>query len=204
MTLTRGGFLRLGAAGVTTAAGTMLVGGTALAAPPPAQPQGDDVGFLTFGVVAERTALAFYRKALATPNLFDAADRRCLTQARDAKVEHIQRLNAALGDGAVSAGDYEVVFPKNTFATRNSAVTLGVGLEKLLVGVYVFGAGASADVGTRLLIGRLLSVDSQILATLHDMKGEAPIGGLPTPLDTQQAGDVLDKLLTVPGSPGGG
>ena len=182
----------------------MLVGGTALAAPPPAQPQGDDVGFLTFGVVAERTALAFYRKALTTPKLFDAADRRRLTQARDAKPEHIQRLNAALGDGAVAAGDYEVVFPKNAFAGRTSAVTLGVGLEKLLVGVYVFGAGASADVGTRLLIGRLLSVDSQILATLYDMKGKAPIGGLPTPLDTQQAGDVLDKLLTIPGSPGGG
>ena len=79
----------------------MLVGGTALAAPPPAKPQGDDVGFLTFGVVAERTALAFYKKALTTPDLFDAADRRRLTQARDAKREHIQRLNAALGDGAV-------------------------------------------------------------------------------------------------------
>jgi hypothetical protein len=29
-------------------------------------------------------------------------------------------------------------------------------------------------------------------------------GGLPTPLSTEQAGDALDKLLTVPGSPGGG
>ena len=72
MDVTRGGFLRLGAAGVTTAAGGMLVGGAALAAPPPATPQGDDVGFLTFGVVAERTALAFYKKALTTPKLFDA------------------------------------------------------------------------------------------------------------------------------------
>jgi hypothetical protein len=182
----------------------MLVGGAALAAPPPATPQGDDVGFLAFGVVAERTALAFYRKALATPDIFDAADRRGLTQARDAARRHIQRLNAALGDGAVSADDYEVDFPKNAFATRKSAVTLGIGLEKLLVGVYVFGTGAAADVGTRLLIGRLLSVDSQILATLHDMNGKAPIGGLPTPLETEQAGAVLDKLLTVPGSPGGG
>ena len=182
----------------------MLVGGAALAAPPPATPQGDDVGFLTFGVVAERTALAFYKKALTTPGIFDAADRRRLAQARDAAREHIQRLNAALGDGAVASGDYEVDFPANTFASRKNALTLGVGLETLLVGVYAYGAGYSADPGTRLLIARVLSVDSQILANLHDMNGKAPIGGLPTPLDTEQAGAVLDKLLTIPGSPGGG
>ena len=104
----------------------------------------------------------------------------------------------------MAAGDYEVDFPKNTFATRNSAVTLGVGPREAARRGLRLRRGHSADVGTRLLIGRLLSVDSQILATLHDMKGEAPIGGLPTPLDTEQAGDVLDKLLTVPGSPGGG
>ena len=34
------------------------------------------------------------------------------------------------------------------------------------------------------------------------MNGKASIGGLPSPLDTDQAGDVLDKLLTIPGSPG--
>jgi hypothetical protein len=36
------------------------------------------------------------------------------------------------------------------------------------------------------------------------MVGKPVATGLPIPLDTQQAGDVLDKLLTVPGSPGGG
>ena len=36
------------------------------------------------------------------------------------------------------------------------------------------------------------------------MDGRPAIGGLPTALTTEQAGDVLDKLLTVPGSPGGG
>jgi len=204
MDLTRGGFLRLGVAGAATAAAGAVGAGAAFGAPPPATPIGDDVGFLTFGVVAERTSLTFYRKALATPKLFDAAERRRLTQARNAKVEHVQRLNAALASGAVGAGDYDVTFPKSTFASRRNAVGMAVALEKLLVGVYVFGVGATADIGTRQLLGRLLSVDSQVLATMHDMNGKAPIGGLPTPLDTQQAGDLLDKLLTIPGSPGGG
>ena len=157
MDVTRGGFLRLGAAGVTTAAGGMLVGGAALAAPPPATPQGDDVGFLTFGVVAERTALAFYKKTLTTPKLFDVADRRRLSHARTAKREHVTRINAALGADAVGSADYQVDFPKSAFASRDGALALGESLEGLLVGVYV-----------------------------------------------NAAGDALDKLITVPGSPGGG
>src|SRR5262245_1924511 len=139
MDLTRGDFLRLGAAGAAAAAGGAIGASTAVAALPPAKPIGDDVGFLTFGVVAERTALTFYKEALTTPKLFDAADRRRFTQARDAKREHVQRLNAALGADAVSADDYQVTFPKATFESRRNAVGLAVALEKLLVGVYVYG-----------------------------------------------------------------
>jgi ferritin-like protein len=204
MDLTRGDFLRLGAAGATVAAGGALGASAAFGAPQPPKPIGDDVGFLTFGVVAERTSLTFYKEALTTPKLFDAGDRRRLTWGRDAKREHVQRLNEALGADAVSSDDYQVTFPKQSFASRRNAVGLGVALEKLLVGVYVYGVSATADPGSRLLIGRLLSVDNQALSTLRAMNGKASIGGLPSPLDTDQAGDVLDKLLTIPGSPGGG
>jgi len=34
------------------------------------------------------------------------------------------------------------------------------------------------------------------------MSGKAIGAGLPSPLTTEQAGDALDKLITVPGSPG--
>ncbi len=204
MDLTRGGFLRLGATGVATAAGGMLVGGTALAAPQPPAPQGDDVGFLTFGVVAERTALSYYKKALTTPKLFDAADRRRLLSARAAKRDHVNKLNAALGTDAVGAADYQVDFPKSAWGTRDSAVALGIELEKLLVGVFVYGAGYTLDPGSRLLIARLLTVDGQLLGSLREMVGKPIADGMPNPLDTEAAGDALDKLITVPGSPGGG
>jgi hypothetical protein len=204
MELSRSAFLRLGATGVAGVAGGMLGTGAAVAAPPPATPQGDDVGFLTFGVVGERTALAFYRKALTTPGLFDAAERRRLTQARTAKREHVTRLNAALGADAVGATDYQVDFPKSAFSSHDRAVALGASIEELLVGVYVNGAGYTADPGTRLLIARLLTVDGQLLGALRAMAGKPAVEGLPTPLSTDQAGDALDKLITVPGSPGGG
>jgi hypothetical protein len=206
MELSRGQFLRLGASGVAAAAGGALAagGGVAFGALPPATPQGDDVGFLTFGVVAERTALAFYKKALTTPHLFDASDRRRLAQARAAKREHVNKINAVLGGDAVGADDYAVDFPKSAFGTRDKAIALGTELEKLLVGVYTYGAAYSADPGTRLLISRLLTVDGQLLGTLRAMVGKPVADGMPNPLDTEAAGDALDKLITVPGSPGGG
>jgi Ferritin-like domain len=204
MELSRSAFLRLGATGVATAATGVLGAGAARGAPPPVTPQGDDVGFLAFGVVAERAALAFYRRALKAPGLFDAAERRQLVGARDAKVQHVTKINAALGSDAVGSHDFEFDLPKTAFSTRGRAVALGESLEELLVGVYLYGAGYAADQGTRLLVARLLTVDGQLLGALRAMAGKATAAGLPTPLDTEQAGDVLDKLLTVPGSPGGG
>jgi hypothetical protein len=201
--LSRRSLLALGASGVATAAAGALGPGAALAAPQPPAPQGDDLGFLAFGAVAEGATRAFYHQALATPGLFDAAERRRLTQAGKAKREHVIRLAAAMGPDAVGGGDFETDLPKSSFATRAKAVVLGERLEELLVGVYLNGAGYAADPGTRLLIGRLLTSDAQLLGSLRAMSGKAIGAGLPGPMTTEQAGDALDKLITVPGSPGG-
>jgi hypothetical protein len=182
----------------------MLAAGAAFGAPPPPMPQSDDLGFLAFGAVGERTTLAFYRQALKTPGLFHAGERRELAQARRAKREHLIKLNAALGGDAVAADDFEVDLPATAFAAHARALALGESLEELLVGVYLNGAGYATDPGTRLLVARLLTADGQVLGSLRAMAGRPAAAGLPTPLSTEQAGNALDKLLTVPGSPGGG
>jgi hypothetical protein len=203
MELSRKGFLCLGASGVATAAGGVLGVGVAVAAPPPPTPQGDDLGFLAFGAVGEGAARAFYRQALATAGIFDAGERGRLAHARKTKREHLIRLNAAMGPDAVGSGDFEVDLPKSSFATRDKALALGSSLEELIVGVYVNGAGYAADPGTRLLIARLLTVDGQLLGSLRAMSGKAVGDGLPNPMSTEDAGAALDKLISVPGSPGG-
>ena len=200
--VSRKSFLLLGTAGVATAAAGALGPAVALAAPQPPAPQGDDLGFLAFGAVAEGASRAFYRQAQVAPGLFDAAERRRLAQARRTKREHLIRLSAAMGPDAVGSGDFEVDLPKSSFATRDKALDLGASLEELLVGVYLNGAAYAADPGTRLLVARLLTVDGQLLGSLRAMAGK-PVGeGLPNPLSTEQAGAALDKLITVPGSPG--
>jgi ferritin-like protein len=201
--LSRKGFLTLGAAGVATTAAGALGPAAALAAPQPPAPQGDDLGFLAFGAVAEGASRVFYHRALATSGLFDAGERRRLAQALASKREHIIRLSTAMGPDAVGPGDFAVDLPKSSFATRAKALELGERLEELLVGVYLNGAGYSADPGTRLLIARLLTSDAQLLGSLRAMSGKAIGAGLPSPLTTEQAGDALDRLISVPGSPGG-
>jgi hypothetical protein len=201
--VSRKSFLLLGSASVATAAAGAFGPAVALAAPQPPAPQGDDLGFLAFGAVAEGAARAFYRRALAAARLFAADERRHLARAHTQKRDHLIRLSAAMGPDAVGSGDFEVDLPKSSFASRGRALALGERLEALLVGVYLNGAGYAADPGTRLLLARLLTVDGQLLGALRAMAGR-PVGdGLPNPLSTEQAGAALDKLITVPGSPGG-
>jgi hypothetical protein len=202
--LSRGAFLRAGAGVLGGSVVGVLGAGAAVGAPPPPAPQGDDLGFLAFGAVAERASLTFYRTALKTRGLFDAAERRTLDDARKTKRTNLSKINAVLGEDAVGSKDFAFDLPKSAFSTRAKAVELGASLEELLVGVYLDGAGYAADPGTRLLVSRMLTVDGQLLAALRMMAGGPATAGLPNPLGTEQAGAALDKLLTVPGSPGGG
>ena len=195
--INRGQFLRLGVAGALGTVGAGVLAGQATAALPVATPQGDDVGFLAFGVVAERMSLSWYRQALRTRG-FSRGERRRLDRARKAKIDHIVRVNTVLGADAVAADDLAADFPRGAFATPARAVRLGTRIEELLVGVYLNGAAFSRDGATRLLLGRLLTYDAQQLAWMRGLAGSPAATGLPIPLDLEQAGPQLDRLLTTP------
>src|SRR3954447_10184275 len=192
--LNRAQFLRLGVAAATGAG--VLAAPAAAALPVPA-PQGDDVGYLSFGAVAELTSLAWYRRALRARG-FSAGERRRLTAAATAKRAHIQRINAALGPDALRPGDFAPSFSSSSLASRDRAVALGREVEDLLVGVYLNGAAFARDSATRLLIGRLLAYDAQQLAWLRGLMGGLAGAGLPSPATLEQAGARLDALITTP------
>src|SRR3954471_22903566 len=98
--MNRAQFLRLG---IAAAAGAGVLAAPAAAALPVPKPQGDDVGYLSFGAVAGLTSLAWYRAALRVRG-FSAGERRRLTAA--ATRAHIQRINTALGADALQPGDF--------------------------------------------------------------------------------------------------
>jgi hypothetical protein len=199
--MNRGQFLRLGLAGAAGTAGAGLLAGRAAAALPAPAPKGDDVGYLSFGAVAEQTSRAWYRRALTVKG-FTAGERRRLTAGAKAKGEHLQRINAVLGPDAILPGDFDASFPETAFASPARAVALGAEIEDLLVSVYLTGAAFAADSATRLLLGRLLAFDAQQLAWIRGMSGGLPATGLAVPQTIEQAGAALDRLVTTPNFPG--
>jgi ferritin-like protein len=189
----RRGFLALGVAAV---AGGAIPTPASAALPVPA-PQGDDVGYLSFGVVAELTSLAWYERT-RTVGGFSAGERRRLRAAASAKRGHIARINTALGADAVAADDFAARFPAASLRSRARAIGIGRELEGLLVGVYLSGAAFARDSATRLLLGRLLAYDAQQLAWLRGLTGGLAAGGLPGPATLETAGAALDRLITTP------
>jgi hypothetical protein len=196
--MNRGEFLRIGVAGAAAAAGAGVLAAPAAAALPVPAPQGDDVGYLSFGAVAELTSLAWYRRAL-TVHGFSRGERKRLDLAAAAKRDHVTRLNTALAADAVAPDDFAATFPAASLASREKATGLGRELEGLLVGVYLNGAAFARDAATRLLLGRLLTYDAQQLGWLRGLTGGLAGAGLPSPATLEQAGATLDRLVTTPG-----
>jgi Ferritin-like domain len=192
----RGDFLRLGAGGLVAAAATGIAVPVASAQPPLA-PRDDDVAFLSFATVAERTSRDFYRAAYeqAATGL-TAAQRRHVDRVASAKRAHIIRLNAALGGDAPQSSDFVTVLPKGAVKTAARIVKLGERLETLLVRVYLNGVGFAQDSATRLFLGRLLAYDAEQLAWLRGVSGHASPAGLLSPIDLEPAADELDAFLS--------
>jgi hypothetical protein len=197
----RADFLRLGAGGLVAAAAA----GSAVpvaSAQPPLTPQDDDIAFLSFATVAERTSRDFYRAAYTQAGTgLTAAQRRHIDRVASAKRAHITRLNAALGGDAPQSSDFVTVLPKGAVKTAARIVSLGERLETLLVRVYLNGVGFAQDSATRLFLGRLLAYDAEQLAWLRGVSGHASPAGLLSPIDLEPAADELDAFLSTPDFP---
>jgi len=198
----RGEFLRLGAGGLVavTAAGALVA--PAAAQLPALTPQEDDIAFLSFASLAERTSRDFYRAAVKQKATgLSPAERRHLDRVASAKRAHILRLDAALGADAPAMGDFVTVLPKDAVKTRARILALGQQLETLLVRVYLNGVGFAVDPATRLLLGRFLAYDAEQIAWLRSAAGHASPAGLFSPIDLEPAADQLDAFLSTPDFP---
>ena len=193
--LDRAQFLRLGVVGAF-GAGVVAAAPARAALPAPA-PVGDDVGFVSFGAVAELTSQRFYQEALGVRG-WPAGVRRRMSLAVKAKGAHVRRMNDVLRDGAVQPSDFGADFPSGSFATQARAIALGLRLEQLLVSTHLYGATYADDSSTRLLLGRLLAFDAALLAWLRTLAGQPAAAGLPVPVDLETAGAQLDRYLTTP------
>lgn len=200
--LDRWEFLRFGAGGLVGVAAAGLLPAAANAQVPVPTPQEDDVAFLSFATVAERTSRDFYRAAHRQKGTgLSARERRHVDLVASAKRAHIQRIDAALGADAPATGDFVTVLPEGAVDTRARILALAEQLETLLVRVYLNGVGFAADPATRLFLGRLMGYDAQALSWIHARQGQTSPIGLQSPVDLEVAAEALDGFLSTPDFP---
>jgi hypothetical protein len=173
----------------------MVVADRALAAPQAPAPIGDDIGFHTFGAVAEGVLAAFYTSALKVGGAWSAGEKKLLRQAHGQQRANVDRINAALGPSdAIPLEDFARTV---RVGSRAEALKTGRELERLVGGVYLNGVAYSEDAGTRLLLGRVLAVANRHNTLLTRYAG-LPLGGLPAPIDLDAAGEKLDSYIKDP------
>lgn len=198
----RGEFLRLGAGGLAGIAAAGVLSTPAVAQIPAPAPVEDDIAFLSFATLAERTSRDFYRAAVKQKATgLTAAERRHLNRVASAKRAHILRLDAALGVDAPVTEDFTTVFPPGAVKTKARILALAAQLETLLVRVYLNGVGFTKDPASRILLARMLTYDAQQLTWLRGAGGRVSPAGLQSPIDLEPASEQLDAFLSTPDFP---
>ncbi|MFN8203928.1 MAG: hypothetical protein U0S48_15295 [Solirubrobacteraceae bacterium] len=158
------------------------------------------MGYLQFAAVAERVNLTYLRE-LRSARWLSGPERAVVVRAIAAKRETTMALELALGADAPQPGDFVAVFPQGALDARRGGLARGTRLQRLIVQTLVGGAPFVADPGTRLLLTRVVSADTAQLSMWHRLTGDQTVGGLPTSVDLETAGDLLDRYLTQPSAP---
>lgn len=195
--MSRAGFLRRGAVG----SGALLISGSGLAAVASAAradtlPDGD-LAYLRLLIAAELLAVDFQTKALRGGKLRHAAH-TLLRQIRADDTAHYDHLAAQLTDAGgtpATSADIDFRYPRGTFRSQASLLTMGGRLEHLLVGAYV---GAVQNVQTpdlRLPLGQIAANEAQHLGALAGLRGEPVVGKAFGPaLQMGAVSDALDEF----------
>ena len=158
---------------------------------------GDDIGFLTFGAVAEGVLVAFYTAALALDGAWSDSERKLLEQAHDRERDNVERHQRRARRARTPCRSTSFARTVRVGSRARALEASGRELETLVAGVYLNGVGYSADPGTRILLGRLLAVASRHDTLLTRFAGLS-LGGLPSPVDLDAAGLTLDRFIEDP------
>ena len=195
--MSRGALLRRGAVG----GGALLVSASGLAAVAPLAradtPPDADLAYLRLLIAAELLAVDFQSRALTSGKLRREAHslfRRIRSDESD-HYKHLASLLTAAGQTPATAGDINFAYPKGSFHSQASILTLAGRLERLMVGAYV---GAVENVETsslRLPIGQIAANEAQHQSALAGLHGRPVVGKAFAPaLDIGAVSNALDAF----------
>jgi hypothetical protein len=196
--MSRAALLRRGAVG----SGALLVSASGLTALAPvasadATPPDADLAYLRLLVAAELLVADFQTKALSGGRLRNGVHALFRRIRADEKAHYRQlaALLTAAGQTPATPADIDYSYPKGSFRSQRSIVTLAGRLEHLMVGAYV---GAIENVQTpalRLTIGRIAANEAQHQGALAGLRGGSVVGTALAPaLQMGAVSDALDEF----------
>jgi hypothetical protein len=171
--MNRAALLRLGAAG-----GALLAFPRAAAATVADVPDGD-MTYLRLLVGAELLKTDFQKRALSSDDVTTSAARLLARTGADDRAHYagLAALMSGAGQTAATADDIDFSYPRGSFASQRSIVTLASKLARLTLGGYL---GALENVQTpqfRLPLGQIAANEAQQVGALAHLLGRPPVGG---------------------------
>jgi hypothetical protein len=158
-----------------------------------------DLALGRLAVGAEILAAEFYTQAIASRQ-FGAAGLKDLKRALFNEQEHltaVSQILAGAGQTPETADDFDISFPKGTFASRESIAKFGVALETTLVGAYLGAVDSFAALDLKTTAARIAASESHHLSVFGALAADRPIGvSFPVPIDYETASTFLDQFLS--------
>lgn len=165
---------------------------------PPA-PQGEDFAFIQLGSVGELVTLELYRSAAASDAL-EPRERKTFSRLAKQKAKAWERMNALLGEDAITDDDFAVKIPTSVLRSGSEATALAARFERFTAGLYLSGVQSAIDPPTRLLLGKHLAASSRNLTIVRELRdGKTDLRPL-KPLSVEYVGTQFDSYLTIPGA----
>ena len=193
--VSRAELLRRGAVGggalLVSASGLSAFAGTASADAPPDA----DLTYLRLLIAAELLGIDFQTHALASRKLHTKGAAALIRRMRADENAHYAKLAAELtaaGQTPATSADIDFAYPKGSFRSESSILTLAGRLERVMLGAYL---GAAENVETpdlRLSIAQIAANEAQHVGALEALEGRSVIGKAFAP--ALQIGSVSDAL----------
>jgi hypothetical protein len=159
----------------------------------------DDLAYARLLVGAELLALDFHGRAIASKRLSGNA-LADLKRARANERGHYQSVSEILsgaGQTPAVAADFDVSYPKGTFASRQSIAKVGVTLETVFMGAYLGAVEGLQTNALRRLAARIAASEAEHLGVFMRLSGRSPVGvSLPRPLTADQVSGALDAFTS--------
>lgn len=159
----------------------------------------EELAYANFGLATELLLKDFHAKTVEA-KLFAGTAAKDASRSGFNAGEHaasLARLLRDAGEPPAVEEDFAFEWPDGTFATKESAVAVGIGITQSLLGVYLGACSAISIASYRTLFASMGANVALRLAALSQHAGTGRVVGnsFPAAVDIETASDAIDDYL---------